>query len=159
MTTVQDFLSNNEITGALTPEQAAQLLELPQGDTVTTTEQADPPVSAPAPEPSPAVAETNTTTKTDVAEDLSADNAVILAKDGKHIIYTAADHSDPLARPNYDLFWMSLKDKQPVRLTFALGQDVLPVFSPDYKKVMWTTSRDGRSPTQLWIADFTPPKE
>ena len=47
---------------------------------------------------------------------------------------------------------------KPVRLTFAPGQDVLPVFSPDGKKVMWTSSRDGRQPTQLWIADFTPPK-
>lgn len=83
MTTVQDFLSSNEITGVPTPEQAAQLLELPQGDTASA-EQADPPVSAPAPEPSPAAAETNAT-QTDDA-DLSADNAVILAKDGKHTI-------------------------------------------------------------------------
>jgi Tol biopolymer transport system component len=45
------------------------------------------------------------------------------------------------------------------RITFAPGQDVLPMFSPDYTKVMWTSSRDGRSPTQLYIADFTPPKE
>jgi Tol biopolymer transport system component len=79
-------------------------------------------------------------------------------KDGKHIIYTAADHSDPLARPNYDLFWMTLATKKVTRLTFAPGQDVLPVFSPDGTKVMWTSSRDGRSPTQLYIADFTPPK-
>ena len=79
-------------------------------------------------------------------------------KDGKHIIYTAADHTDPLARPNYDLFWMTLATKKVTRLTFAPGQDVLPVFSPDGTKVMWTSSRDGRSPTQLYIADFAPPK-
>jgi Tol biopolymer transport system component len=78
--------------------------------------------------------------------------------DGKHIIYTAADHSDEKARPNYDLFWMAVDGGKPIRLTFAPGQDVLPVFSPDGKKVMWTSSRDGRSPTQLWIADFAPPK-
>ena len=48
---------------------------------------------------------------------------------------------------------------KPVRITFAPGQDVLPVFSPDSTKVMWTSSRDGRSPTQLYIADFTPPKD
>lgn len=80
-------------------------------------------------------------------------------KDGKHIIYTAADHSDEKARPNYDLYWMNIETKKVTRLTFAPGQDVLPVFSPDYSKVMWTSSRDGRSPTQLYIADFTPPKE
>jgi Tol biopolymer transport system component len=80
-------------------------------------------------------------------------------KDGKHIIYTAADHSDPTARPNYDLYWMNLENKKTTRLTFAPGADVLPVFSPDYTKVMWTSSRDGRSPTQLHLADFTPPKD
>ncbi|MDB5311489.1 MAG: translocation protein TolB [Gemmataceae bacterium] len=80
-------------------------------------------------------------------------------KDGKHIIYTAADHTDPTARPNYDLYWSSLETGKTTRLTFAPGQDVLPVFSPDYAKVMWTSSRDGRSPTQLYIADFTPPKD
>jgi TolB protein len=80
-------------------------------------------------------------------------------KDGKHIIYTAADHSDPTARPNYDLYWMNIETGKSVRLTYAPGADVLPVFSPDGTKVMWTSSRDGRSPTQLYIADFTPPKD
>jgi TolB protein len=80
-------------------------------------------------------------------------------KDGKHIIYTAADHSDETARPNYDLYWMNIETGKAKRITYAPGQDVLPVFSPDYSKVMWTSSRDGRSPTQLWIADFTPPKD
>jgi Tol biopolymer transport system component len=126
-------------------------------------------------------------------------------KDGKHIIYTAADHSDPTARPNYDLYWMRVDDEpvpaknnpakglgetplslfpgfgpfsrlsapipyrfrtaadkpkhKPVRITFSPGQDVLPVFSPDGKKVMWTSSRDGNAQPQLYIADFTPPKD
>ena len=80
-------------------------------------------------------------------------------KDNKHIIYTAADHGDPATRPNYDLYWMNIETGKTTRLTHAPGQDVLPVFSPDYKKIMWTSSRDGRSPTQLWIADFIAPKE
>ncbi len=80
-------------------------------------------------------------------------------KDGKHIIYTAADHSDEKARPNYDLYWMNIETGKTTRITFAPGQDVLPVFSPDCTKLMWTSSRDGRSPTQLYIADFTPPKD
>jgi len=79
--------------------------------------------------------------------------------DGKHIVYTAADHSNELARPNYDLYWMNIETGKTTRLTFAPGQDVLPVFSPDAKRVMWTSSRDGRSPTQLYVADFTPPKD
>jgi TolB protein len=80
-------------------------------------------------------------------------------KDGKHIIYTGADHSNELVRPNYDLWWMTLETGKKTRITFAPGADVLPVFSPDYTKVMWTRSPDGRSPSQLYIADFTPPKE
>lgn len=80
-------------------------------------------------------------------------------KDGKHIIYTAADHSNPLARPNYDLYLQNIETGKTERITHAPGQDVLPVFSPDYKKLMWTSSRDGRSPTQLYIADFNMPKE
>lgn len=80
-------------------------------------------------------------------------------KDGKHIIYTGADHSNELARPNYDLHWMNLDTGKKTRITFAPGPDVLPVFSPDYTKLMWTRSPDGRSASQLYIADFTPPKE
>jgi Tol biopolymer transport system component len=78
-------------------------------------------------------------------------------KDGKHIIYTAADHSNPLMRPNYDLYWMDLETGKKTRLTFFPGADVLPVFSPDGRRVMWTSTRDGIN-SQLWIADFTPPK-
>ena len=80
-------------------------------------------------------------------------------KDGKHIIYTAADHSNELVRPNYDLYWMNLETGKRTRITFAPGADVLPVFSPDYTKLMWTRSPDGRSPSQLYIADFTAPKD
>lgn len=76
--------------------------------------------------------------------------------DSKHIVYTAADHNVP-GRPNYDLWWMDLDTGKQVRLTFAPGADVLPVFSPDGKKLMWTSTRTGRQPAQLYIADFVPP--
>jgi TolB protein len=79
--------------------------------------------------------------------------------DNKHIIYAAADHGDPSVRPNYDLYWMDVETGKRARITHAPGADVLPVFSPDGKKLMWTSTRDGRQPSQLWIADFTPPKE
>jgi TolB protein len=80
-------------------------------------------------------------------------------KDGKHIIYTAADHSNPAARPNYDLYWMNIDTGKITRITFAPGQDVLPVFNADGSKVLWTSTRDGRQPAQLWIADFKPPMD
>jgi TolB protein len=84
-------------------------------------------------------------------------------KDGKHIIYTAADHSNPDVRPNYDLYWLRIdgdpadKKANPVRLTYHPGGDVLPVWSADGTKVMWTSTRGGDS--QLWIADFVPPRD
>jgi Tol biopolymer transport system component len=80
-------------------------------------------------------------------------------KDGRHIIYTAADHSDPLKRPNYDLYWMNIHTGKTVRLTFAPGADVLPVFSPDGRKVLWTSTRGEDRSSQLWMADFTTPAE
>jgi len=79
--------------------------------------------------------------------------------DGKHIVYTGADHSNPLQRPNYDLWWMNLDSGKKVRLTHAPGADVLPVFSPDGRWLMWTSTRDGRQPAQLYLAEFVPPTE
>jgi TolB protein len=79
-------------------------------------------------------------------------------KDGKHIVYCAADHGK-LGRPNYDLYWMNVETGKKLRLTYAPGADVLPVFSPDGSKLMWTSTRDGRGPAQLYIADFVRPKD
>src|SRR5437762_213119 len=73
-------------------------------------------------------------------------------KDGKHIVFTAADHSNPAVRPNYDLWWMNIETGKKVRLTYAPGQDVLPVFSAEGSKLMWTSTRDGRQPAQLYMA-------
>jgi TolB protein len=80
-------------------------------------------------------------------------------KDGKHIVYTAADHSNPAARPNYDIYWMDVENGKKTRITYAPGADVLPVFSPDGTKLMWTSTRDGAAAAQLFIADFRMPKE
>jgi Tol biopolymer transport system component len=80
-------------------------------------------------------------------------------KDGRHIVFTGADHSNPTVRPNYDIWWMDIDTSKKVRLTYAPGQDVLPVFSPDCKRLMWTSTRDGRQPAQLYIADFVAPEE
>ena len=79
-------------------------------------------------------------------------------KDGKGIVYAGADHA-VAGRPNYDLYWMNVDNGKKVRLTYAPGADVLPVFSADGKRLMWTSTRDGRQPSQLWMADFVPPKE
>ena len=80
-------------------------------------------------------------------------------KDSRHIIWSGADHSDPMARPNYDLWWMDTETGKKTRITFAPGADVLPAFNADGTKLMWTSTRDGRGPAQLYLADFVAPKD
>jgi Tol biopolymer transport system component len=82
-----------------------------------------------------------------------------------YIIWTGADHSDPNARPNYDLWLMKygVKDGHLVpgpitRITDHASADVLPVFSPDGRLLMWTSNRGDDHSSQLWIADFKLPE-
>ncbi len=78
--------------------------------------------------------------------------------DGRHVIYAGADHA-VAGRPNYDLYWLDVDTGKEVRITYAPAADVLPTFSADGKKLLWTSTRgDGRS-SQLFLADFTRPKE
>ncbi len=80
------------------------------------------------------------------------------------IIWSGADHSDPSARPNYDL-WLAhyqvaggqFEFGSPIRVTDSASADVLPVFSPDGNKLMWTSTRTDDHSSQLFIADFKLP--
>ena len=82
-----------------------------------------------------------------------------------YLIWAGADHSDPNARPNYDL-WLAKYEVQdgkftlgkPARVTGFAGADVLPVFSPDGKQLMWTSTRTENHSSQLFIADFKLPE-
>lgn len=81
------------------------------------------------------------------------------------IIWSGADHSNPNARPNYDL-WLAKYSVSggkfslgaPIRVTDFSGADVLPVFSPDGKKLLWTSTRAEDHSSQLFLADFKLPK-
>lgn len=81
-----------------------------------------------------------------------------------YLIWTGADHSNPSVRPNYDL-WLAryeIRDGRfsigPIeRVTDHASADVLPVFSPDGKRLMWTSGRTADRSSQLWIADFALP--
>lgn len=83
-----------------------------------------------------------------------------------YLIWAGADHSNPNARPNYDL-WLaryhegegSFEIDDPIRITDSSAADVLPVFSPDGKKLMWTSTRTEGRTSQLFIADFKLPGE
>jgi len=77
--------------------------------------------------------------------------------DGRHIIYAGADHGTG-GRPNYDLYWLDVDTGKETRITFAPGADVLPAFNRDGTKLIWTSTRDGRSPSQLYMADFVAPR-
>ncbi len=40
------------------------------------------------------------------------------------------------------------------QITYKDAADVLPVFSPDGTKLMWTSTRTPDGSSQLWIADW-----
>ena len=83
-----------------------------------------------------------------------------------YLIWSGADHSNPAARPNYDLWlarWQVSDGKFSIgpvaRVTDSAAADVLPVFSPDGKKLMWTSTRTDNHTSQLFIADFQLPEK
>ncbi len=80
---------------------------------------------------------------------------------GEYIIWTRADYSRGPEGANFDLYTMNLdvskdsvKAGKVTRITFHEKADVLPVFSPDGKKLMWTSSRTKDGSSQLWLADW-----
>ncbi len=80
---------------------------------------------------------------------------------GDYLVWTRADYSRGPSGANFDLFTMELKTTaktvtggEVTRITFHEKADVLPVFSPDGKKLMWTSSRTEDGSSQLWIADW-----
>jgi len=83
--------------------------------------------------------------------------------DNKTLVFTARDVGREEAwSTDLDLFSVPADGSAaPKKLTTSnRATDTNPVFSPDGKKVMWTSSRgEGRSPPQLYIADFAVPKE
>jgi TolB protein len=70
---------------------------------------------------------------------------------GKWIIYT---HADFRGRPNFDLYVIRDDGSEQHRVTSFEGFDGLPVFSPDGRYLMWTSTRNGATAPQVFIADF-----
>ncbi len=69
---------------------------------------------------------------------------------GKYFIFT----SNKLGFENFELFIVDAEgEHEPVRVTFTDGFDGLPTFSPDGKKLCWTTNRNGGQ-SQLFLADW-----
>ncbi len=80
---------------------------------------------------------------------------------GKYFVWTKANYARGPRFAKFNLYTMDLKyqDGKPVagevtQITDTPSADVLPVFSPDGKKLMWTSTRGPEESSQLWIADW-----
>jgi TolB protein len=73
--------------------------------------------------------------------------------DGRHLIYASSREG----HANYELFAMRDDGSHTVRITYTPGPDILPVFSPDGKYLMWTCKRSANNTTQIFVAQFHPP--
>jgi Tol biopolymer transport system component len=80
---------------------------------------------------------------------------------GKYLVWAGADYSKGPANAPFHLFTMELEQKggtlkggAVTQVTHSSAQDVLPVFSPDGKSLMWTSTRSPDGTSQLWIADW-----
>jgi Tol biopolymer transport system component len=75
--------------------------------------------------------------------------------DNTHIIYATSAHG----HANYELYLMRDDGSKKTRITYHEGADVLPVFSPDGKWLMWTSKRAADNTSQVFAARFAMPKE
>jgi Tol biopolymer transport system component len=70
---------------------------------------------------------------------------------GKYVIFT----SNTLGFDNFELYLVDADGLHaPVRITFTPGFDGLPVFSPDGKKLCWTSGRTSDGKSQLFLANW-----
>lgn len=80
---------------------------------------------------------------------------------GKYLIWSSADYSQGPSGAHFNLFTMdldwtgtSVKGGPVTQITYSSATDILPVFSPDGKQMMWTSTRSPDGTSQLWIADW-----
>jgi Tol biopolymer transport system component len=73
--------------------------------------------------------------------------------DNRHIIYATSKHG----HTNYELYLMRDDGSHQTRITYSPGADVLPVFSPDGKYLMWTSKRSKDQTSQVFLAKFKLP--
>jgi Tol biopolymer transport system component len=82
---------------------------------------------------------------------------------GDYLVWAGADYSRGPRAPGakFQLFTLELKKTASglkggdiTQVTHGSSQNVLPVFSPDGTKLMWTSTRTEDESSQLWIADW-----
>lgn len=70
---------------------------------------------------------------------------------GEYLIFTTNKHGFD----NFELYLVDAAgEKEPVRVTYTDGFDGLPTFSPDGKKMSWTSNRTSAKQSQIFIADW-----
>lgn len=70
---------------------------------------------------------------------------------GDYIIYS----SNVLGHANFELFMIDVEgNREPVRVTSTAGTDILPVFSPDGSKLVWSSTRTADGSSQVYMADW-----
>ena len=75
----------------------------------------------------------------------------VLSPERQNLVFT----SNKLGFENFELFITDADGgREPVRVTFTPGFDGLPVFSPDGKKLCWTSGRTADGKSQLFLADW-----
>ncbi len=71
---------------------------------------------------------------------------------GEYLIFT----TNLQGFANFELYIVDVDGKhEPVRVTYTDGFDGLPVFSPDGKKLSWSSGRTANSQTQIFMADWS----
>jgi TolB protein len=77
--------------------------------------------------------------------------------DGRRIVYSSNSEAPADNRGNFEIYLLDVDrpDARPLRLTDYQGFDGFPVFSPDGRKLAFSSNREG-SPyqTSLFLADF-----
>ncbi len=70
---------------------------------------------------------------------------------GEYVLFA----SNKVGFSNFEIYMVdALGQKEPVRVTNTDGFDGLPVFSPDGKKLCWTTNRTSDKTSQLFMGDW-----
>ena len=83
-----------------------------------------------------------------------ADEMPAISADGRRVAFVRTLHDDTPSGRKPELYTVSTAGGEAVRLTENTVEDVNPVFSPDGKKLMWTSTRGRDGTSQLWIADW-----
>lgn len=72
---------------------------------------------------------------------------------GEWLVWSTSVHG----HHNYEIYLMRTDGSQKTRVTYAAGADVLPAFSSDGKKMIWSGKRTDDKTTQVFVADFALP--